>query len=224
MIGGLILGFGGFSWAILLVAFFLSSRLISYLRDMGGESGKKLKPRRNWKQVLVNGGPGLIVFLTGYFFQTGVDLWLVYGGMMAAVTADTWATEIGVLSRNLPLNVISWKKADKGESGAVSILGSLAAVTGSLFIALIWYFCEPSGNLIGILVIIISGFTGALADSILGATIQGHYLDPENGKITETPYKNSKLIRGWSWVNNDVVNLACSITGGSIALLMYFID
>jgi len=224
LIGGLVFGFGGINGAVLLVAFFLSSSLIPSMRYMIGKSRKELKPRRNWKQVLVNGGPGLIVLLISYFYQTGIDLWLVYGGMIAAVTADTWATEIGVLSRHQPVNIISWKKAQKGDSGAVSILGSLAAVIGGLFIALLWYLCDPAESLIGILAITISGFAGALIDSILGATIQGHYLDLENEKVVESPGNNSKLIRGWSWLNNDVVNLACSISGGLIALLVYFLD
>lgn len=224
LIGGLVFGFGGISWAVLLVVFFLSSSLIPSIRDLARKSEKVLKPRRNWKQVLVNGGPGLIVLLISYFYKTGIDLWLVYGGMIAAVTADTWATEIGVLSRNQPVNIISWKKVQKGDSGAVSIVGSLAAVIGSLFIALLWHFCDPAGSFMGILAITVSGFAGALVDSILGATIQGHYLDPENEKVVERPGKNSKLIRGWSWMNNDVVNLACSISGGLIALLVYFLD
>jgi len=105
-VGGLTFGFGGMRWAILMVLFFLFSSLIPYFRDGFGVKVVK-RPKRRWKQVLVNGGPGLVVLIIGYFFETGIDLWLVYGGMIAAVTSDTWATEIAKFDGPLH-NISKW--------------------------------------------------------------------------------------------------------------------
>jgi len=69
-------------------------------------------------------------------------------------------------------------------------------------------------------IILVSGFVGALVDSILGATVQGLYIEDDSGEILEKRGDNGRLIRGLSWVDNDVVNLACALSGGLTAFLI----
>ena len=129
-IGGFTFGLGGLKAAALLVFFFLSTSLIPIMRDKYTGTDKKSKPMRNWKQVLVNGGPGLIILLLNYYIIAGDVLWPVYAGMIAAVTADTWATELGVLSKRAPRKITTWKAVERGTSGAVSFIGFCAAFSG----------------------------------------------------------------------------------------------
>lgn len=59
------------------------------------------------------------------------------------------------------------------------------------------------------LLVTFGGFIGALIDSILGATVQGIYYSDELQKETERKEYNGKpnrLIRGYAFVNNDLVN------------------
>ena len=98
----------------------------------------------------------------------------------------------------------------KGSSGAVSIIGSFAALTGSMIIVLSSYFSFKNLTLSAMLVLVFSGFLATFIDSIMGATIQVQYIDNINNKITERLYDSSgqqnKSIRGIEWINNDVVN------------------
>jgi uncharacterized membrane protein len=60
-----------------------------------------------------------------------------------------------------------------------------------------------------------------MADSLIGATAQAIYSTPDGGETErsagrdKTPYP---LLRGWRWMNNDMVNFLSSLAGGVIAL------
>jgi len=65
-----------------------------------------------------------------------------------------------------------------------------------------------------------------MVDSLLGATVQAIYRYP-NGKETErvvgrdgTP---NSFVRGWRWMNNDLVNFSSSLVGGLVAVIVYLI-
>jgi uncharacterized membrane protein len=73
-------------------------------------------------------------------------------------------------------------------------------------------------------IITISGFTGMLADSIIGSLFQAKYLD-EKGKITEMKLTGkAKTVKGCQWITNDLVNLLSNaiITFLACGILMLF--
>jgi len=143
---------------------------------------------------------------------------------MAAVNADTWATELGVFSAIPPLLISNGKTVEAGTSGGITPLGYLAALGGAAFIAAVAAAFTPGRNiLIELTVIILGGVAGSSFDSLLGATAQAIYYCPTCQKETERHPIHScgsqtQRLRGWRWLNNDWVNFACSLAGALVAV------
>ncbi len=246
LVGGLIFGLGGFPWAIVLLAFFISSsglsRLFSRRKKALDEKFSK-GSQRDWGQVLANGGLGALLalasaLLPGKLRAWDAYIWVAYAGAMAAANADTWATELGVLSRTPPRLITTGLPVERGTSGAISLPGTLAAVAGAALVAAIaavlapqalkfvdfWNFgFAPWHRLFPFfLFVLLGGMVGALFDSLLGATVQAIYYCPACQKETERHPRHlcgteTVPLRGWRWLNNDLVNLACSLAGALVA-------
>jgi uncharacterized protein (TIGR00297 family) len=237
-LGTLVFGLGGLGWAALLLGFFISSSLFSRLfkhrkHKLDDKSAKG--SQRDWGQVVANGGIGGIFIILHLLFPQQGFPWLAFAGSMAAVNADTWATELGVLSKSLPRLISSGKRVEQGTSGGVSWTGSLAALAGAGFIALLSLLLEssvqpapPSGlvpHFLRFSLILVSGFLASLLDSYLGATVQAIFTCPSCQKETErhplhTCGSRTVPLRGWRWLNNDWVNTACAAAGALLPLVL----
>ncbi len=225
IVGGLIFGLGGLPWASLLLLFFISSSLLSraYRRRKMSMNEKFAKgSRRDHGQVIANGGLAAVLVLVHWGFPHLEGVWIAFAGCMAAVNADTWATELGVLSPTSPRLITNGTVVPKGTSGGVTLVGYLATLAGAGLIASAAGFFTQS-TLYIIPIVIIGGLLGATADSILGATVQGIYYCPVCDKETESsPVHHcgtgTAHMRGWRWVSNDLVNLICSLIGAGAAL------
>ncbi|HEY59013.1 MAG TPA: DUF92 domain-containing protein [Anaerolineae bacterium] len=224
LVGGAMLGFGGWPWAALLLGFFLPSTLLSFVAP-----GRKaaLKTRfaksnaRDAAQVLANGGVAALCAL-GHAWFPAPGWWAAAAGALAAATADTWGTEIGVLSPSPPRDVRHWRPVPPGTSGAVSTLGLGASALGSLWLGLL---ALGGADLRTGLAVTLGGFLGALADSLLGATVQVVYFCPACGKTTEhhprhTCGQPTHPIQGWRGLDNDGVNLLATLVGALTAALL----
>lgn len=236
LVGTVIFGLGGWQWAILLLAFFISSSILtrSFRKrkislnekfDKGGQ--------RDMGQVLANGA--IAAFFAGlhFFFPAVGWTWMAFAASLAAVNADTWATELGVLNPNPPHLITNGKSVDIGTSGAISFWGTFSALCGAVFIAIFATLLGksaipsalfPSYYLL-FTFITLAGLLGSLFDSLLGATLQAIYHCPQCNKETErhplhTCNTQTFQIRGWKWLNNDLVNLACSLVGAVIGLIL----
>ncbi|WP_426348116.1 DUF92 domain-containing protein [Alloiococcus sp. CFN-8] len=226
LLGTLMYYFGGLVASGMMVAFFLSSSLLSHLfkgKKNALEKVNEKGTRRDCFQVFANGGMGLIFAALFYYFNN--PLFLV--GCAAAfgeANADTWASEIGVLSRKKPISIITRRTIDTGVSGGVSPLGTLASFLGAAFIGVSFsciYFITYGYNIIIIfapLIITFLGFIGAIIDSLLGATLQAQYYCEEEKLITEKSFykdRANRLVKGYRIFNNDAVNflstLLCSL-------------
>ena len=68
-----------------------------------------------------------------------------------------------------------------------------------------------------------AGFVANCFDSILGATVQASYICGGCNRKVEVAHHcdgNTKLLSGSRLINNDTVNLLCTIAGGAIVLML----
>jgi uncharacterized protein (TIGR00297 family) len=92
---------------------------------------------------------------------------------VAAVTADTLASEIGVLAARARSILPPFARAPVGDNGAVSLLGQASALVGAvaigagaiLLLHLGWAAAAVAAA---------AGFIGCQIDSVLGATLEGN--------------------------------------------------
>ncbi len=232
-VGAIIFGIGGWRWAIILLAFFITSSALSraFKKEKQNLDEKFSKgSQRDAGQVFGNGGIPAFFAALNFFYPNEPIVWLCFSASLAAVNADTWATELGVLNPSPPRMITNLNKTvEKGASGGISPLGIFASLLGSGFIALLAIFLNPNLGLpkaSAFLLITFAGVAGSLFDSFLGATVQAMYFCPTDKKETEkhplhTCGAQTIHIRGWKWLNNDLVNFTCGLFGVLIALLLF---
>jgi uncharacterized protein (TIGR00297 family) len=236
LVGTITFGFGGWTWGLVLVAFFaVSSALSRYRQADKRELADKFHKgvRRDMGQVVANGGLAAFIALL-HFYQPTPVLLAAFLGAMATVNADTWATEIGVLSPNPPRLITTWRRVPVGTSGGITLLGTVASALGALFMALLAYtllsveaqFSAASNLRLWwiIPIALISGLLGSLFDSLLGATVQGIFYCARCESETEKELHGCGLqtahMRGWRWLNNDMVNFLSSGWGAMVAIAL----
>ncbi len=252
--GTAIFGFGGFVPGLLLVAFFISSTVLSHYKARVKEKfSEKFQKgsRRDLGQALANGGWAAVIAVGIGMSQWNQEdmhlqllLFAAFLGAMATVTADTWATEIGVLSARAPRMLTTWHRVPAGTSGAITLLGTLTALAGAAFIGIVavlgvliqsfavgtigwsgnWNFVSNAilaGMTLLVVLCAFSGLAGSLFDSLLGATVQGIYFCEYDEMQTEKKIhgcgRATRLVRGWVWLDNDAVNFSASVVGSAIA-------
>lgn len=246
VVGTLIFGYGGWVWGLVLITFFILSSALSYYK---GAAKKELSEkfekgaRRDFSQALANGGAGALIAVVFAYLIRDPFMVAAFTGAMATVNADTWATEIGVLSKKPPRLITTGKIVEPGTSGGISLLGTLATTAGGLIIGIaIAGFSLLDGALGGasyaqaglatpweLLLFLpaatFGGLLGSLCDSFLGATVQAIYYSPNRKKETEKKIdadgSPNQHLRGWIWLNNDWVNFLSSIAGAAGAAILW---
>ena len=212
------------------VLMFLSSTLISKLtasKNLNLEVIHEKEGARDYVQALSNFGPG-ILFYTTWYYTNIFAFEIAFIASIACACADTWASEIGILSKEKPVNILSLKPTAKGVSGGITILGILSGVAGSAFISLCTYYCLNYDNIYRnlssfilspiFIIPLTAGVIGFMLDSIYGALFQALYID-EKGNLSEK--KTNELLKGMNWINNDTVNFLACLSSGTIAHLCY---
>ncbi len=173
--GVLILVLGGawqgvFFLAVMLV-FLAVSAAVTWLGKRKKEGIGLYEHARGWKNVLSNGIVPVGI-AAGYYLNgiagTSVSptlITMLYIASVAAVTADKFSSEVGVLDGE-PTMLLTLKRVKKGMSGGVTALGLGASLLGALIIGLSAFYVSLSIGLIAILTL--SGFAGSLVDSVFG--------------------------------------------------------
>ncbi len=241
--GTLVLGCGGVFGGGVLLAFFISSTLLTRLgtrRKQAANVEYAKGGRRDWAQVWANGGVATALALAGCLgllsrVSPEVRSWMFIGSL-AAATADTWATEVGGLSPH-PRLITTGQRVSPGVSGGVTFLGLLASMLGGMWIggvgvllmgmfpSTLWGHVASVGmGLKTVLGASVAGLVGSVWDSVLGSTVQAMYWCPTCQKETEQRVHRcgtrTQFVRGWSWMSNDVVNFTATCIGCIIAALL----
>jgi uncharacterized protein (TIGR00297 family) len=218
----------GWNWALLLVLYFVAAALLSVTGRRQKEAMTyrvvQKSGARDAAQVLANGGLYSAVVLLGA--QRGLSA-VVWGavGALAASSADSWATEIGVWLGRRPRSIISWTYVRPGQSGGVTVAGLAASVAGAAWVgAAAMATGEPAA--LG-LAALVAGFGGSLTDSILGATVQEQLRCEVCNEPTERAVHvcgtTTRLAGGIRGFNNDVINLLATFAGFLLGLMCYWI-
>jgi len=214
----------GWSWGILLLAFFVTATILSKIGDRAktallGSVVEKGGERDAW-QVAANGAVYVAAALGSILF--GGAGWHAIGiGALAASTADTWSTEIGTMRGGAPRLIVSGKRVAAGTSGGLTRSGTLGAVAGAILIAIAGRLAQWP---VPFAAIAAAGLAGALGDSVLGATLQDERWCEQCRSATERPVHDcgTPTIHksGLAWLNNDGVNFVSTLIGGLVALLL----
>lgn len=153
-------------------------------------------------------------------------------------TADTWASELGILSNSKPRLILPpFKIVEHGTNGAVTFVGNMAALAGGFSIGLLAYICsilsfswngsfyfgntDIPNQIILIPFCVASGFVGTTVDSILGLLFEYSGFDKQTNKVVYQPKDGAIKIAGWkpllngSWVNT----ISCIFTGVFMATM-----
>eukprot|EP00242_Pyramimonas_sp_CCMP2087_P018507 CAMPEP_0198206958 /NCGR_PEP_ID=MMETSP1445-20131203/10468_1 /TAXON_ID=36898 /ORGANISM="Pyramimonas sp., Strain CCMP2087" /LENGTH=374 /DNA_ID=CAMNT_0043879835 /DNA_START=298 /DNA_END=1422 /DNA_ORIENTATION=+ len=163
---GWITCFASFAMGVTLIAFFISSSLLTRLRsDIKKKTDEEFKEggQRNVVQVLANGGlPTLLAaviaalpFMQGHSMMATANLPVLVTGCLSAFVAyyacccgDTWASELGVLSETPPRLITTFRVVPAGTNGGITLLGTAASGAGGLFIGACFSLasvCAPAG-------------------------------------------------------------------------------
>lgn len=239
-VGIILFALGGWSWFLLLVSFFVTSSAWSKFKRKQKEQfaaeHEKGDVRDAW-QVLAN-SLFATVLAAVHFLQPDAALFAAFAAAVATVTADTWATEIGLLDSRA-YSVLTGRKAQRGQSGVVSLLGLAASLGASLLIGLLAVAFNALNNYLAksgfsdvfypqfigdwqfVLIVTAAGFVGSVADSVFGALLQAQYVCERDGAKTERLVHScgskTKLVKGFAVIDNDSVNFLASVVGGLLA-------
>ena len=211
---------------LLFMLFFLSCNVVGKiskrLRKGKTEIAEKKGHRRDVMQVVANGLMTTIAALLWFFTSKTVAL-IMFGAAVAEATSDTFAGEVGRLSKSGPVSIRNFRPVPVGMSGGVTFLGMVGAFLSSAMIAFCWSIWFQGVSVYAAVLVCLMGFAGAVMDSYLGASVQAHYVDPDTGMLTENDEKDGRkleLAQGIRWVDNDMVNLMSNVFSSVFALGM----
>jgi uncharacterized protein (TIGR00297 family) len=225
--GGLVFAGTGLRGSAGMLAYFSSSSALGKLSS-STQSEQRRGNTRDGTQVLANGGvPALLAILSAVGPERSRSLARVgFAGSLAAATADTWATEIGSRARSTPRSIVTLRHVPRSSSGGVTVLGLLASAAGAAFIAGV-----AGSDLIPrqprhkpLFAIAFGGFSGSLADSLLGATVQELRVCDVCLLQTERATccgQTTRRIRGVAGIDNDVVNVVAVAIGAAVTIVTF---
>ena len=219
-VGTLVISGTGLPGLFALGVFFAGSSGVSHLAPDRTAAFDAKGGRRDAVQVLANGGWAALGALL-----PAVGLWVVTGAL-AAAAADTWATSVGGWSRTPPRDVRTFRPVLAGTSGGITLLGTAGAAAGAASVGLAAGLMAHVPSLFPMTLVV--GMLGMLADSLLGATLQGRFHCDGCNLPTERRVhrcgRPSRQTGGLAWLTNDGVNAIATLigaAGGLTARLLY---
>lgn len=213
LLGFYLAGIGGWPWLMPVLLFLLSSAVFTKLqRAIKGDRNKSTA--RNAWQVIAN----IIWAVTSsaLFLLTQYELFkLFFIAFVGAVTADTWASEIGPLLNKRCFSLSNMRRVPAGTNGGISFFGTVAALSGAAIISSLSYFVFFGSWQWDIIAFLsVSAFLACFADSLLGSFA-------EDKMLQMNYFKKRKTLESIS--PNDLVNMIGSVTAFVFYILLSWI-
>jgi len=209
LVGVLIIAFTNVWWFLLLLTFYLlgggfTKYKYEYKKSLGIAQGKG--GARGYRNVFSNSIFAIAASICYTIFPQESYLFLyIYLGSVATATGDTLASEVGTTYKGNPRMITTLKKVEPGTDGGISTLGETASLLGSLVIAIFAVLfgviaVDPIRLcLIGMTIVVVSGFVGTNIDSLLGATLQQRGILSNNG-VNVVSTLAGGLVAGAMWM------------------------
>lgn len=188
VLGVLLIIWSDFFWFLMMLTFLFASYWVTmwkYSRKAEIGLGEGEKGERGIVNVLAN---GIIPFSIAVFSGPLNDISAGLPGLLFLVaisvaTADTFASEIGVLANNPRLITSPGTIVEPGVNGGVTAMGNIAAFAGALIVSLVGLALmtdifmgssihQLKAGIPIVVVPIVLGWLGCQLDSVLGATLQ----------------------------------------------------
>ncbi len=205
------LGVLGVNWLLPVLAFFFTSVLLTKVNSARKGRQSSANRRNSW-QVLANIFWALLI--SAVFLVTGdAQLPYLFAALIAAVTADTWASETGPVFHRRSFSVGECRWRESGVSGGISLAGSVSGLTGALLIAALSVFLFDGSLDAGLILAIgAAGWLSSFVDTLLGAFAEPH--------LERSAWFRKQQGRVEGITPNDVVNLLGSVVAPVFYLLL----
>jgi uncharacterized protein (TIGR00297 family) len=113
---------------------------------------------------------------------------------LAEAAADTVSSELGQVMSGRPRMITTFRRAEPGTDGAISMGGTIAGIAAAGMVAAAGAWAT-NGGMLTLELSWAAGVFGLFFDSLLGATLEGH-----------------------GWLNNDAVNFLSTASAAAFAL------
>jgi len=175
LLGAAIYAGGGYPGLLFLALFFiLGTAATSWKKieklSVTGNAGHESTRRPG--QVIANAGVAAIAGILALLLPGNKPLFLLLmAASLSSATADTLASELGMVYGRRFYHLLTLKPDTRGLDGVISIEGLLFGIAGSALIATA-YALTTTRDLRPIAIIILAGTAGNLVDSLLGALFE----------------------------------------------------
>jgi uncharacterized protein (TIGR00297 family) len=164
----------GYPGLILLALFFITGTAATSWKKkekLQIRGAAEHQSTRNTGQVFANAGVAAITGLVAILVPACKPLFsLMAASALSSATADTLSSELGMVYGRRFFNILTWKPDVRGLDGVISAEGLIIGLAGSVLIA-IFYGLFSAWDL-RVLIVVVSGTVGNLADSYLGAIFE----------------------------------------------------
>ncbi len=234
---------------VLIVVFYLTSSKATKFKDEIKSKKTKIPADKNSLttshtqrthiQVLANSIVASILILVSIFTKDEKIQNILKAGVVsqyAAVIADTWSSELGILSKTDPFLITNFKTVPPGTNGGVSNAGLLSGLAGASLISAVSVVTYTEQKFVLWIYFSFIGLLGSVIDSLLGAFLQASVIDKKDGlileslggsKINETYVNDTKnelqTVSGSDILSNNQVNVAMATITTIISMTIYSI-
>lgn len=189
----------------ILIEFLVLSSLATHAKEDSKAALKGYEKVRSWKNVVANGLVPVLVVVVYFMLKSVLGVSLIhveiiiyaFVASVAAITADKFASEFGVLGAQEPVDLITGKKVKRGTSGGVTWFGTFMGFAASFLIGFSVFALGASA--VVFVVVVLAGMFGNLVDSILG-----HFEERKIG-------------------NKYTSNLACAVGGALFCVAVLYL-